>query len=117
MEIITFKTIFIFHVINVFIIFKKFFKLFTSVEIMTAQRGWHDICRRFTSIIYNDICNANIISDIYPIFRSRNIRTPVELGENQLRDNQLGDTCWSTGRQCPQLFTPFVHVLILVNLC
>jgi len=37
------------------------------MEMMTAQRGWHDICRRFTSIIYNDICNANILSDISDI--------------------------------------------------
>jgi len=41
-------------------------QLFTSVGKVTAQQGWQDI----STIYIHDICNENIISDIYLIFQS-----------------------------------------------
>jgi len=80
---------------------KYFRQLFTSMGKITAQQGWHDIYRRF-------IFATKISYLIYiQFFTHENIGSPVNLASNQLGDNQLGDRCRSTGRQCPQYIYAF----------
>jgi len=72
---------------------------------ITAQQGWHDICRRFTSIIY--ICNENIMSDIYPIFRSWKYRVASLLGDKPTARQPTGRHALVNWTTMPPTFLRF----------
>jgi len=70
------------HVQRLYNILKYFPQLFTSMGKVTSQQGWHDIYRRFTSMIYIGYLQRKCrIRYMYDISLSCKYRVASQLGD------------------------------------